>query len=88
MKNIQIFSRRTDRAILMVFGLILLAAAPMLIVDSSKARKARQEHERMTALKQIVVEKVEAYQKINGRYPDSLAALSFTNSPRELDMVS
>ncbi len=66
----------------------MLAFAPMLIVDSYKARKARLEFERMTALKLIVIEKVEAYQQSNGHYPDSLALLSFTNTSREIELAS
>ena len=66
----------------------MLAVAPMLIVDSYRARRAWREHERMTALRSLVVEKIEAYEKTNGHYPDSLAVLSFTNSPREVEMAS
>jgi len=79
---------KTPRIILIVLGVALLAFAPMLIVDSYKARKALQEYERMTALKLVIMEKVEAYEKVNGHYPDSLAVLSFTNSPREIEMAS
>jgi type II secretory pathway pseudopilin PulG len=79
---------KTPRVLLFIIGVAVLAFAPMLMVDSYKARKARQEHERMTALRLVVVEKVEAYEKANGRYPDSLAVLSFTNSPREIEMAT
>jgi len=30
---------------------------------------------------------VEAYYKTHAQYPDSIAALSFTNSPRETDIL-
>lgn len=88
MKNIQIFSRQTDRTILIVLGVLVLAAAPMLIVDSYKARKAQQEFIRMNAVRLVVEQKVEAYHQATGHYPDSMAVLSFTNSPQELEMAS
>jgi type II secretory pathway pseudopilin PulG len=75
------------RTILIVLGVVVLAVAPMLIVDSYKARKVQQEFERMTTVKSVVEEKVEAYRKANGHYPDSLAVLSFTNSPQEIEML-
>jgi len=59
----------------------------MLIVNYYQARKAHQEFERMIAVRLVVEEKVEAYQKVNGHYPDSIAVLSFTNSPQEIAML-
>jgi hypothetical protein len=59
----------------------------MLIVDSYQAHKSRQERLRMMALTLVVHEKVEAYQKANGHYPDSVDALSFTNSLQEIEML-
>ena len=87
-KSVRQDSVTKARTILIVLGLAVLVVAPMLVADSYKARKARLEHERMTALKLLVVEKVEAYERASGHYPDSLAVLSFTNSPREIEMAS
>ncbi len=79
---------KTFRIILILFGLAVLLFAPMLLVDSYKARRAREEHTRMEALRLLVIEKLESYEKANGHYPDSLAVLSFTNSQREIEMSS
>jgi len=79
MKNMLIFSRRIDRAILVVLGIIALSFAPMLGVDCYKARKAAAEFKRLTALKLVVIQEVEAYHQATGHYPDSLDSLSFTN---------
>jgi len=87
MKGIQIFSRQTDRTIPIVLSIIVLAVAPMLIVDSYQARKAQQEFKRMNEVKAVVEQKVEAYHQATGHYPDSIDALSFTNSPQEIEML-
>jgi len=87
MKNFQIFSRRTDRTILIVLGVMVLATAPMLIVDSHKDRKSREEFRRMYEVKAVVMQKVEAYHQATGHYPNSLDVLSFTNSPQEIEML-
>lgn len=88
MKNIQIFSRQTDRTILIVLGIIALPAAWMLIGDYYTARRAHQEFTRMYEVKSVVEQKVEAYYQVTGHYPDSIAVLSFTNSPQEIEMAS
>ena len=75
------------RTILIVFGIAVLAVAPILIIDSYKARKAAQEFKRMTEVKLVVMQKVEAYHEATGRYPDSIDVLSFTNSPQEIGML-
>jgi type II secretory pathway pseudopilin PulG len=87
MKNIQIFSRQTDRTILIVLGVMVLAVAPRLIVDSYTARKAAQEFKRMVEVKLVVMQKVEAYRQATGHYPDSIDVLSFTNSQQEIEML-
>jgi hypothetical protein len=87
MKNIQIFSRQTDRMILIVLGVMVLAVTPMLIVDSYKAQKARQEFKRMYEVKAVVEQKLEAYHQATGHYPDSIDVLAFTNSPQEIEML-
>jgi len=87
MKNIQIFSRQTDRTILIVLGVMVLAVTPMLIVDSYKARKSQQEFKRMYEVKAVVEKKLEAYQQATGHYPDTIDVLIFTNSPEEIAML-
>ena len=76
------------RPILIIFALAAVTLLPMLFVDSYKARKAREEFERMMLVKSIVRQKVDAYERKNGQYPDSLSVLSFTNSPQELEIAS
>lgn len=76
------------RTILIVLGIIVLLPAPMLIVDIYKARKCAQEVTRMYQVRSVVEQKLEAYQKANGRYPDSLNVFSFTNSPQEREMLT
>ena len=71
-----------------IMGVIVLVVAPMLIVNSYQARKAKQEFRRMNAVKLVVEQKVEAYHQATGHYPDSIAVLSFTNSPQEIEMAS
>ncbi|GDY18759.1 hypothetical protein LBMAG56_01040 [Verrucomicrobiota bacterium] len=78
---------KSFRSIVAISGIAVLTVAPMLIVDSYKARKSRQEMSRMMAVKLLVVEKVEAYQRANSHYPDSIAVLSFTNSSQEIEML-
>ena len=75
------------RTILIVLGAMVLVLAPMLIVDSYQAHKSQQEHERATFVKSVVRQKVEAYEKANGRYPDSLNDLTFTNSAQEHEIA-
>ncbi|HEY3856907.1 MAG TPA: hypothetical protein VGO67_21185 [Verrucomicrobiae bacterium] len=75
--------RKTDRVILILVSLVLLSAAVMLIQDLRKTQKSREEFHRMTIVKELVAAKVEAYKKENGHYPDSIAVLSFANSPEE-----
>jgi type II secretory pathway pseudopilin PulG len=75
------------RLILIVFGIIILSVAPMLVIDGYKARKARQEFERMYQVKATVEQKVEAYHQATGHYPDTIDVLSFTNSPQEIGML-
>jgi len=75
------------RTILIVFGLLVLAVAPMLIVDNYKARKCQQETLRMMAVKLVVEQKLDAYREAHGSYPDSIDVLSFTNSPEEVGMI-
>jgi hypothetical protein len=87
MENIQIFSRKTVRTILIVLGVMVLGVAPMLIVDSYKARKAHQELKRTYEVKAIVEQKLEAYHQITGHYPDSIDVLTFTNSPQEIELL-
>jgi hypothetical protein len=77
---------KTYRTILIVLGVAVLAIAPMLIVDNYKAWKSRQEFKRMYEVKAVVEQKVEAYHQATGHYPDTLAVLSFTNSPQEIEM--
>jgi hypothetical protein len=74
------------RTILILLGLVVLSFAPVLIVDHYKARKAAEEVERMTTVKLVVTQKLEAYYRAKGQYPDSLDVLSFTNSPQEIQM--
>jgi hypothetical protein len=75
------------RLTFIVFGVALLAVAPMLIVDSYKARKSQQEILRMSAVRLVVEQKLEAYHQAYGYYPDSIGVLSFTNSPEEVGMI-
>ena len=75
------------RTTLIVLGLAVLAVAPMLVVDSYKAGKCRQEALRMMAIEMKLIEKLQAYKEASGIYPDSIAMLSFTNSPQELEML-
>jgi len=72
---------------LIVLGVAVLTVAPMLIVDSYKAGKCRQEALRMMAVEMKLIEKLQAYKEASGIYPDSIAMLSFTNSPQELEML-
>lgn len=60
----------------------------MLIVDAYKAQKSQQESARMYEIKAVLQQKLEAYHEANGRYPDSIDVLSFTNSPQEIGMLS
>ena len=41
----------------------------------------------MMVVKLAVEQKLEAYHQANGHYPDSIAVLSFTNSPQEAGML-
>ncbi len=78
---------KASRVIVIVVGLLVLTVAPMLIIDNYKARKCMGEASRMMAVKRVVMEKLEAYQELHGQYPDSIAVLSFTNSPEEIGML-
>jgi type II secretory pathway pseudopilin PulG len=80
-------SMSTSRVILIVLGVAVVAVAPMLIVDSYKSRRSQQEALRMTSVKLVVQQKLEAYHEANGRYPDSIDVLSFTNSSQETGML-
>ena len=82
-KKIKLSTRKADRAIRFLVSLVLLWAAVMLIQDYHKTQKSREEFRRLTMVKELVGAKVEAYHKVNGHYPDSIAVLSFTNSPEE-----
>jgi len=41
----------------------------------------------MLEIKAVLMQKLEAYHEANGRYPDSIGVLSFTNSPQEIGML-
>ncbi|SRR5258706_4634004 len=87
MKKTQIFSRQTDRAILLILGISVLAAAPMLIVDRYKARNAEQESKRIGEVMAAVEQKLEAYHESTGYYPESMDVLTFSSSPKEIRML-
>jgi hypothetical protein len=76
------------RPIFIIFLMVAVTMVPPLWVSSIKARKSKEEFERMILVKSIVREKVEAYEQTTGHYPDSLDVLSFTNSPQELEIAS
>lgn len=59
----------------------------MLIVDSYKAQKTKQELKRMYEVKAVVQQKLEAYHQVTGHYPDSIEVLTFTNSLQEIAML-
>ena len=75
------------QTILIITGVAALAVAPMLIVDNYKSRKCEQEALRMMAIETNLFEKLAAYKEASGHYPDSIAELSFTNSPQELELL-
>jgi len=79
---------KSRHVVLIVVALAVLAFAPMLLVDSYKTHKSKQEHDRAISVISAVRQKVEAYQQVNGHYPDSLKDLSFTNSIQEQEIVS
>ena len=80
------------RAIHKLFGIALLAVvvsvAYMLVWGNYKAVKCQEEASRMGAAQTKLAEKLEAYQQAIGFYPDSMEALSFTNSSQEIQMLS
>jgi len=78
---------KTIRTILIVIGLLALVAAPILIIDSYKARRCMREASRLNAVRLVVRDKVEAYYKSHGQYPDSITILSFTKSPQEMEIL-
>jgi hypothetical protein len=78
---------KPTRIILIALAIAVLAVAPMLVVDYYKAHKSQQEFERMTAVKLVVQQKVDAYKEATGHYPDSIAVLSFTNTAEEIGML-
>ena|SRR5215469_16303784 len=75
------------RYFLIVFGVGILAIVPFLVTDLSRAQRSQAEFKRMMFVKRAVEEKVETYKQATGHYPDSMAALSFTNSPQEIEMI-
>lgn len=72
-----------SRLALIVLGVAVLAAAPMLIIDYHRAHQAKQENDRATFVISCVRLKADAYDRANGHYPDSLNDLSFTNSAQD-----
>jgi type II secretory pathway pseudopilin PulG len=76
------------RTTFIILGVAVLVVAPMLVVDYYKAARSQQEALRMMAVHTMLVGKLEAYKRMTGHYPNSTEALSFTNSPQEIQMLS
>ena len=75
---------RPLRIIHLIFG--VLALVPLLLIGAALVLPAFQnaESSRIEGLQACVRSKLEAYRYAKGNYPDTLQALSFTNSPREI----
>jgi hypothetical protein len=75
---------RGSHFLLVIFlGAIVLPLGYRYAVD----RRASHEEARVTIAEKILERKLEVYQDLHGQYPDSLEALSFTNSTLEVQVL-
>jgi hypothetical protein len=68
---------------------VLVFVVPLLILGVSNelaATATRAKRTKTFAAQRAIVAKLEAYEQEHGRYPESLRALSFTNTPAEREL--
>jgi len=75
------------RAIHFLFGVVALALVFGIGLHYYESIQNQREASRMMAAQTMLVGKLEDYQRANGHYPNSTEALSFTNSPQEIQML-
>jgi hypothetical protein len=70
-----------------LLGIFLCAIVLPLTWNYVKTTRTQAEQSRVTIAEDILVRKLEAYHMAHGSYPDSIAALSFTNSNLEIQVL-
>jgi hypothetical protein len=70
-----------------LLGIFVCAIVLPMTWNYVKTTRTQQEQSRVTIAEDILVRKLEVYHMAHGSYPDSIAALSFTNSSLEVQML-
>jgi hypothetical protein len=70
-----------------LLGIFVCAIVLPLSWNYVKTTRTQAEQSRVTIAEDILTRKLEVYHMAHGSYPDSIAALSFTNSSLEVQMV-
>jgi hypothetical protein len=70
-----------------LLGIFVCAIVLPLTWNYVKATRTQQEQSRVTIAEDILTRKLEIYHLAHGCYPDSVAALSFTNSGLEIQSL-
>jgi hypothetical protein len=70
-----------------LFGIFVCAIVLPMTWNYVKTTRTEEEQSRVTVAEDILTRKLEVYHLAHGCYPDSIAALSFTNSGLEIQML-
>ncbi|HXB59110.1 MAG TPA: hypothetical protein VNU95_06080 [Candidatus Acidoferrales bacterium] len=70
-----------------LLGIFVCAIVLPLTWNYVKTTRTQAEQSRVTIAEDILVRKLEVYHMAHGSYPDSIAALSFTNSSLEIQVM-
>jgi hypothetical protein len=70
-----------------LLGIFVCAIVLPLTWNYVKATRTQEEQSRVTIAEDILTRKLEVYHLAHGCYPDSIAALSFTNSGLEVQVL-
>jgi hypothetical protein len=69
-----------------LFGIFVCAIVLPLTWNYVKTTRIQAEQSRVTIAEDILTRKLEVYHMAHGNYPDSIAALTFTNSGLEIQV--
>jgi hypothetical protein len=69
-----------------LFGIFVCAIVLPLTWNYVKTTRIQAEQSRVTIAEDILTRKLEVYHMAHGSYPDSIAALTFTNSGLEIQV--
>jgi len=80
--------KRSLIALVVLAVVLVLPLAILAISNVFAARATRAKRTKTFTAQRAIFAKLEAYEKDHGHYPESLDALSFTNTPAERELLS